>query len=76
MSVNWTGIKIHGNTQQSELFNNSGAFRVGDRILAYCRIPEYEESSWKISKFGVTIEVTDTTTFENLDTDAEGESCF
>lgn len=76
MSVNWTGIKIHGNTQQSELFNNSGAFRVGDQILAYCRIPEYEESSWKISKFGVTIEVTDTTTFENLNTDAEGNPVF
>lgn len=72
MSVNWTGIKIRDMTQQTELFNNSGAYRVGDRIFAYCRIPEHEESSLKISKFGVTIEYTDTTTFENLDTDAEG----
>ena len=72
MSVNWTGIKKPGIPQQARLFNNSGAFRVGDRILAYCRIPEYEESSWKISKFGVTVEVTDTTTFENLEIDTEG----
>lgn len=72
MSVNWTGIKKHGIPQQAGLFNNSGAFRVDDRIFAYCRIPEHEESSWKISQLGVTIEYTDTTTFENLDTDANG----
>ena len=72
MSVNWTGIKKPGIPQQAGLFNNSGAFRVGDRILAYCRIPEHEESSWKISKFGVTVEVTETTAFENLEIDTDG----
>lgn len=72
MSVNWTGIKIRGIPQQEGLFNNSSAFHAGDRIFAYCRIPEHEEASWKISKFGVTIEVIDTTTFENLETDTDG----
>ena len=74
MSVNWTGLKSRGLPQQSGLFNNSGAFRVGDRIFAYCRIPDTKESSLAISKFGVTIEVHERVSFENLETDAEGHT--
>lgn len=76
MSVNWTGLKKRGIPQQAALFNNSGAYRAGDRIFAYCRIPEYEESSWKISQLGVTIEYTETTTFEDLEIDADGNPVF
>ena len=74
MSVNWTGLKKRGIPQQAGLFNNSGAFRVGDRMFAYCRIPETIESSLEISKFGVTIEVHESVTFENLETDTEGNT--
>lgn len=74
MSVNWTGLKKPGISQDYSPFKNSGAFRVGDRIFAYCRIPETIKSSLEISKFGVTIEVHESTTFENLETDTEGNT--
>lgn len=74
MSANWTGLKKPGIPQQAVLFNNSGAFRVGNRMFAYCRIPETIESSLEISKFGVMIEVQESVTFENLETDTEGNT--
>ena len=38
-------------------FGNSDAFRVGDRITAYCFFPNAKKSSKKISKFGINFEV-------------------
>lgn len=72
MSVNWTGLKKRGIPQEVDRFNNSGAFRVGDKMFAYCRIPDTIESSLEISKFGVTIETHKSSSLENLEPNAEG----
>ncbi len=72
MSFNWTGIKVKGFTKKPGPFGNSSAFRVGDRLIAYRLIPEIKESSWKVSKFGITVEFTDTAPIDDVEIDAKG----
>ncbi len=72
MSFTWSGIKVNGLSKKPGAFGNSGSFRDRDRIIAYCMIPDSRKSSWKYSKFGITVEVTDTVTFDNVESDADG----
>ena len=74
MNVDWTGVKRHGIPKEPGPFKNSGSFRIEDTIFAYSRIPDHVESSWKVSQFGITIEVTDKTTYQNFETDADGNT--
>ncbi|RKU14222.1 hypothetical protein C6501_08670 [Candidatus Poribacteria bacterium] len=70
---NWSGWEIKGIRKKLGTFKNSGAFRVGDKIMVYCLLPIEKETSWEISNFGVSFEVRhSSTTFENVENDAEG----
>lgn len=59
MHINWTGLKVqpglHGQVLQKRQgdFPNTGTYRVGDRITAYCYLSEIKISAFKTTKFGL-----------------------
>ncbi|MYF98488.1 hypothetical protein F4212_05045 [Candidatus Poribacteria bacterium] len=72
MSFTWSGLRGEGLSKNLGRFGSSGSFRIDDKMIAYCMIPEIEKSSLEFSKFGITVEFTDTTTFENEKIDVDG----
>ena len=41
-------------------------------MTAYCLIPDSKESSWKVAGLGITYEVKNTATFDDVEIDANG----
>lgn len=72
MSFTWSGLRVDGISKNFGRFGSSGAFRVDDKMIAYCMIPESKKSSVEFSKFGITVEITDTTTFDNEEINVAG----
>ncbi len=54
---NWTGLKIKGLRKKTGPFKESGAFRVGDTITAYCYLPEVKKSKKKNSLFWINFDI-------------------
>ena len=57
-SVFYDGLKITDPRKKPELFDNSGAFRFGDKIVAYCRLQgniDLQPKGFKINIGGVKI---------------------
>lgn len=53
----WSGWQIKALQKKTGPFKNSGAFRVGDRITAYCYYPEVQKKTKKNSFFGINFDV-------------------
>ncbi|MXV78484.1 hypothetical protein F4001_09030 [Candidatus Poribacteria bacterium] len=53
MHVNWTGLKVQVIQKRQGDFPNSGTYRVGDRITAYCYLTETKVPAFKTTKFGL-----------------------
>ncbi len=56
-SFHWSGWQIKGFPMKAGPFANSGAFRVGDRITAYCFLPEIKKTKKKKSMFWINFDV-------------------
>ncbi len=56
-SFHWTGWEIKGLKKKPGPFKNSGAFRVGDTITAYCYLPEAKKPKKKNSLFWINFDV-------------------
>ena len=57
-SMFYDGLKITNSRKKPELFDNSGAFRFGDKIVAYCRLQDnidLQPKGFKINIGGVKI---------------------
>ena len=57
-SVFYDGLKITNSRKKPELFDNSGTFRFGDKIVAYCRLQDnidLQPKGFKINIGGVKI---------------------
>ena len=59
---NWTGWEIKGIRKKPGPFANSGAFRVGDGITAYCYHPEVRKKTKKNSLFWINFDIKHTST--------------
>lgn len=53
MYTNWTGLKMKGFHKHSGTFPNTGSYRVGNRITAYCFLTETKVPSFKTTTFGL-----------------------
>ena len=53
MHINWTGLKVSGFQKVQGDFPNSGTYRVGDRITAYCYLTETKVPALKTTKTGL-----------------------
>lgn len=56
-SFHWSGWEIKGLAMKDGPFVNSGAFRVGDTITAYCYHPEAKKQKKKKSMFWINFDV-------------------
>ena len=56
-TFHWSGWEIKGLQMKDGPFANSGAFRVGDRITAYCYLPEAKKPKKKKSMFWINFDV-------------------
>lgn len=56
-SFHWSGWEIKGFPTKAGPFANSGAFRVGDRITAYCYLPEVKKEKKKKPMFWINFDV-------------------
>lgn len=65
MHIIWSGVKVKGFHRGSGTFPNSGAFRSGDRITAYCFLTETKVPSLKATTFGVRSELKSKVIFKN-----------
>jgi hypothetical protein len=67
-------FKITNSREKPEPFENSGAFRVGDKIMAYCRLQDNVDSPLKAFKINVGgVEIKHTTATVNTHMITEGE---
>ena len=60
----YDGFKITNSDKKTEPFENSGAFRVGDKIMAYCRLQDNIDSppkTFQVNLGGVKIKRTNAT---------------
>ena len=67
-------FKITDSREKLELFENSGAFRVGDKIMAYCRLQDNIDSppkTFQIDLGGVKIKRTNATVNTSMITEDE-----
>ena len=66
MYINWTGLKMKGFHQRSGTFPNTGSFRVGNRITAYCFLSETKVPSFKTTSFGLRTYLESKAEFKDL----------
>ena len=57
MSFHWSGWQVKDFPKKPGPFANSGAFRVGDRITAYCYLPEVKKPKKKKPMFWIKFDV-------------------
>lgn len=72
MSFSLSGIKVKGKVKEQGSHANTGAFRVGNRLIAYSLLPEMKTSSWGVSNFGVSIKYETKTPIQNMENDIDG----
>jgi hypothetical protein len=73
-SVFYDGLKITNSREKPELFDNSGAFRFGDKIVAYCRLQgniDLQPKGFKINIGGVEVKRTVATINRHMVTEDE-----
>ena len=70
-------FKIINSREKPEPFENSGAFRIGDKIMAYCRLQDNIDSQpkgFEINLGGVKIKHTTSRTHKNIEMITEAEN--
>ncbi len=72
MTIIQEGFSIKKFAEKPGLFSNSGAYRIGERITAYCYLPYRIGSSWKNSISGIEIKIENSTTSVDEDSDVTG----
>lgn len=72
MSFSLTGIKVKGKAKEQGSHANTGAFRIGNRLIAYSLLPDMQTSSWGVSNFGVSIKYETKTPIQNMGKDTDG----
>lgn len=71
-SFHWSGWEIKGLQMKAGPFTNSGAFRVGDRITAYCYLPEAKKPKKKKPMFWINFDVKRTSATMTANTFEDG----
>ncbi len=66
------GFSINKLAEKPGPFSNSGAYRIGERITAYCYLPYRIGLSWEHSIAGIEFKIENSTTFVDENSDANG----
>ena len=72
MTIVQDGFVIRKFVEKPGPFSNSGAYRIGERITAYCHLPARITPSLKLSAFGIEFKTENTTTFVDENSDPNG----
>ena len=72
MTIVQDGFQIRKIAEKPGPFSNSGSYRIGQRISAYCHLPARIIPSLELSAFGIEFKTENTTTFVDENSDPKG----
>ncbi len=72
MTIVQEGFSIRKFAEKPGPFSNSGAYRIGERITAYCYLPDKIGLSWEHSIPGIEFKIENRTTSVDVNSDANG----
>ena len=72
MTIIQDGLQIRKFAEKPGPFSNSGAYRIGERITAYCYLPYRIGFSWEHSIAGIEFKIENSTTSVNENSGANG----